>query len=307
MATLETAADELVLKIASVDGEVEEAKERLAKLKELVANQGQQIDQDWIELARQVGELIQKANEERGKIQQDSQQAQAALSQLEASGHTAQDAFDSALEQAEGDVREFEGAIGDQEDPTEQLIEQGVETPLDDLRTGAQEVAEALEQVLDQARTFLEGDVASGLSTMRDELEQRVDALNETLTEECTTALQDAFDDWTEKLEEIEELVNEEGFEAARDHAQEVVDWALAECAGTHQEELDRLADVVEVVEEALNELRSSVGESQTDVGEEGRGALEDAMNETSQALANMTATLDTVKAFLARYTFVEM
>ena len=307
MATLETAADELVRKLTTVDGEVEQAKERFAKLKELVTSLEEQIDQDWIQLAGQVGELIQKANQERGKIQQDSQQAQAALSQLDASGDTAQGAFDSALEQAESDAREFEGAIGDQEDPTEELIEQGVETPLDALRTGAEEVADALEQVLEEARTFLEDEVASGLSAMRDELEARVDALNETLAEECATALQDAFDDWTEKVEEIEELVDEQGFEAARDHAQEVVDWAIAECAGSHQEELDQLADVVGVVEDALTELRSDVGVCQTDVGEEGRGALEEALSETGQALANMTATLDSVKAFLARYTFVEM
>jgi len=308
VATLETAAEDLVRRITSLDGEVEAAKERLAKLKELVANQGQQIDQDWIELARQVGELIQKASEERGKLDQDSQQAQAALSQLEAGGKAAQSAFDSALEQAESDVKTFGDAIGDQEDPTEELIEQGVETPLEDLKTGAEEVADALEQAIEEARTFLEDDVAAGLSNLRDELEQRVDALNETLGgEECATALQEAFDDWAEKIDQVEELVNEQGFEAAREHAQEVVDWALGECADAHEEELDRLGDVVEVVEEALNELKSDVGECQTDVGEEGRSALEDAMNETSQALANMTATLDAVKAFLARYTFVEL
>lgn len=307
MSNLETAADELVLKLGAVDGEIEEAHQRFTSLRERLATLGEQVDADWVELARQVAAVVDKAQEERATLERASQEAEQAVAEAEAGLRAAGEQAGALLEASEGRASALAAHVREHEPRLEDLVDQAAEAPLRALAERAGEVGTELEEALHDARDFLQDEVEPSLQSAREAVEGRFAELRTTLSEECGTALQSAFDDWSQKLDEVRDLVEESGFEAAQAQAREVVDWALAECGRTHQEELERLLAVAAVVHEALEGLREDAAECRTDVGEEGGEALVRALAEATEALQQMISALDAVKQVMASYTFVQM
>lgn len=306
--TLETAADELVRKIRSVEGEVETATERLDDLKKQASALGGQIDDAWTELARQVGELMDKAEEERVAIQRNCEEAAQAVAQLEGGARGTRESAASALEQVQASTNtEFADAIRLKQEPLDQLVTQAAEDTFESLGERAGEVASELEQALGEARDFLADEVVASLEEMQGQIEERLSAMRETLVEDCGSAIQEAYDDWSAKLDEVVGTVEEKGFDAAQDHAKEVVDYALEQCAQAHEGELERLMQVVQLVEEALDTVKTDVEGRRGSLAEDGKEALDDGANETKQALADALEALDQVKQLLASYTFVAM
>ena len=94
MANLEVAADELVRKLKSVDDEVEEAKDRFTTLKGQLDSLGDQVDTDWVELARAVGDLVEKVQEELATLGNEAQETTQAVANLEPTGQGAQQAIE---------------------------------------------------------------------------------------------------------------------------------------------------------------------------------------------------------------------
>lgn len=307
MANLEVAADELVRKLKSVDDEVEEAKDRFTTLKGQLDSLGDQVDTDWIELARAVGDLVEKVQEELATLGNEAQETTQAVANLEPTGQGAQQAAEAGLNAAEEGTSALSTAVNERGPQIDSAAEAGEQT-FQGLSQQAEEVSTQLEEALQQARDFLTGDVVSALETMQSEIADRFAEMRTTLTEECTTALQSSYDEWSGRLDEVLATVEVEGFQAAHEQGQQVVEWALGECATGHEQELERLLEVVGIVQEALATLRDEgIGESRTDVGEEGRNALDQGMAETQQALLGMIGALDACRQVMSSYSFVSL
>jgi ABC-type transporter Mla subunit MlaD len=307
MANLEVAADELVRKLKAVDDEVEEARQGISRLKGQVDSLGDELDDEWIEVARAVSELVEKAQEEVGTLGSEAQETTQAVANVEPMGQSAQQAAEAGLGAAEQGTTAFGDAVNQRGPQVDSAAEAGEQT-FQALSQQAEEVSSNLEEVLQQARDFLTGGVVSAFETMQAEISDRFDEMRTTLTQECTTALQEAYDNWSEKLDEVLSTVEEEGFTAAQAQGEEVVEWALTETATGHEQELERLLQVVGVVQEALQTLRDeSIGESRTDVGEEGRNALAQALAETETALLGMIAALDACRQTMSDYSFIQL
>jgi uncharacterized phage infection (PIP) family protein YhgE len=307
VANLEVAADELVRKLKSVDDEVEEARQGFTTLKGQIDSLGDGLDDDWIELARAVGELVEKAQEELGTLGNEAQETTQAVANLEPMGQSAQQAAEAGLGAAEEGTSSFSEAINAR-GPQMDSVAEGGEQVFQQLSQQAEEISGQLDEVMQAARDFLTGDVVSAFETMQGEIADRFDEMRTTLMEECTTALQNSYDEWSGHLDEVLSTVEDEGFAAAEAQAQEVVEWALTEAATGHEQELERLLQVVATVEEALQTLRDEhIAESRTDVGEEGRNALEQAMAETQAALEGMIGALDACRELMSNYSFVQL
>lgn len=304
--TLETAADELVRKLRAVDGEVEIAHDRFAELKKDVSSLGDQIDAAWTDLAKQVAELVEKAEEETASIQRECDEAGKALAQLEGGARSAQSNAASALQQAESSTAEFGDYVRQKEEPLDRLVTEAAEKTFESLGERADEVASEMERALEEAKDFLADEVTSSLEEMQEQIGDRLSALRDTLVDECGSALQAAYDDWSAKLDEVVDLVEEEGFEATKDNAKEVVAHALEECSKAHETELENLLKVAELVEEALKTVVTDVEERRSELAE-AKGDLDGGLEETKQALADALEALDEVKQLLASYTFVSV
>jgi len=307
VANLEVAADELVRKLKSVDDEVEEARQGFTTRKGQIDALGDELDDEWISLARAVGELVEKAQEELGTLGNEAQETTQAVANLEPMGQSAQEAAEQGLEAAEQGTSSFGDAVNQRGPQMNSAAEAGEQT-FQGLSQQAEEVSSQLEEVLQAARDFLTGEVVSAFETMQGDIADRFDEMRTTLTQECTTALQESYDEWSSRLDEVLATVEEEGFGAAQEQAQQVVEWALQEAATGHEQELERLLQVVGVVQEALQTLRDeNIGEAKTDVGEEGRNALNQALAETETALLGMIGALDACRQTLSNYSFVQL
>ena len=306
MANLEVAADELVRKLTSVTDEVNEAHERFATLTGQVAALAGEVDQEWAELVRAAGELVAKAQAEQETLARETGESVQALAALEGTAERGEEAVATGLEAAENGTKDLAEVIRQHRPPVESAGEAG-ERSLQALGEQAEALGTQLEQVLQEGRDFLTGEVAAELDTLRDAIADRFAEMRTTLVEECGGALQTAYDDWSARLGEVLETIEQEGFQAARENAEEVVGWALSECATAHEEELNRLRDVAEVVQGALRSLEEDLAECATDVGEEGAEALEQALAEAQQALAGMIAALDGCRQEMSSYSFVDM
>lgn len=306
MANLEVAADELVRKLRTVDGELEQAHDRFSELKQKLGDLGEGLDDDWVELARAVADLVGKAGEELTTIGGEAQESASAVSAVESMGQGASDAFTGALDGAETGTTQLADGIT-AHGPQVAAAAEGGEQLFEALGSQAEEAGQQLQQVLQEARDFLTGEVAAALVTMEGEIADRFAEMRTTLLEECGGALQAAYDEWSSRLDEVIDSVSEDGFEAASGNAKEVVEWALGECAKKHDEEFDRLMQVAEVVREAVATLQQDVTEAVTDVGEEGKNALDEALAETQSALVGMVAALDACRNVMAGYSFCQV
>lgn len=308
MANLEVAADELVRKLKSVDEEVTEARQGLARLTGQIASLGEALDEQWIEVAKAVADLLETASEELGTLEHEAQETTQAVASLEATGHAAEEAARAGLEAAEQGTTSLAEAAAQRAPQVDGAAESG-DQALAALEAHAGEVAAELERVMEQARAFLTGEVVSALETSQGAIADRVEAARATIVEECAAAVRKAYEEWADHLEEAVALVEEQGFLAMAVQARQVVDWALPEVEREYEGELELLVGIAGLVERTLETLRDETLPDCADQvgGDEGAVALAQAVAETERALGEMTSALDAVRQVMARYSFVDL
>ena len=308
MANLEVAADELVRKLKSVDDEVTEARQGLARLKGQVDSLGEALDEQWIEVARAVADLVETAGEEQAALGRETQEAVQAVATLEATGHAAEEAAQADLQASEEGTDSLTQAVEQRQAQMDAMAESGGQA-LAALEEQAAEVATRLEQVMQQARDFLTGDVVAALETMQTQLADRFEAVRVTLTEQCTATVRNACEEWAERLEEVLSLVEDDGFTTMQVHAQQCEDWAFDEVVPQYEGETELLVGVAGLVGRTLAAFRDEDLPETADLvsGDEGTQGLTQAAAETQSALAAMIDALDGCRQVLSRYSFVDL
>jgi chromosome segregation ATPase len=305
VAIFEDAAEALVNRLESLDDEITEAKKRFAAHHQALAALDEQMAADWNDLSEEVSSFLHKVQEEAGLLNQDGNEALRQLSELQNEINGSRSEAEGELEGSRDDVKSLAEHIRALEPPLDALVANGAETPFGNLRDLAQDVERQLEAALNEARDFLQL-VATDLETVRGDIDQRSDDVRGHVTGECVDNLQNAYAEWEGHVEELEALV-EAKFEELPQNAREVVEYAMTECTAGHEEEFNRLGELVEDIDLALQALDGTVGETETDIGEEAYGSLDERLGGTSQAVARTIEALDRVKGVLAGYTFVQM
>jgi chromosome segregation ATPase len=185
-------------------------------------------------------------------------------------------------------------------------ILQGVLAVAEGLKTRVDEIETNLEQALAEARRLLQEGLTADLERFQDEIKQKADEVAATINE-CPTELQAKYDEFSEHLKEVESLLEDEAFGRAPDHAREVVEEALKQCAQEHREELEQVVAAAATLESTIGELDQEVDETKSETVESGKEDLLEKMSETSDGLGEAQQALSEVKALLARFAFVRM
>ena len=305
MAIFEDAAEALVNRLESLDDEITEAKKRFAAHHQALATLDEQMASDWNDLSEEVASFLHKVQEETGLLNQDGNEALRHLAELQNEVQGTRAEAEAELEGSRDDVKALAEHVRSLEPPLDGLVANGAETPFANLRDLAQDVERQLEAALNEARDFLQL-VATDLETVKGDVDQRSDDVRGHIAGECMDNLQNAYAEWEGHVEELEALV-EAKFEELPTNAREVVEYAMTECTAGHEEEFNKLGELVEDIDQALQALDGTVGETETDIGEEAYSALDDRLGTTSQSVARTIDALDRVKTVLASYTFVQM
>jgi chromosome segregation ATPase len=305
VATLEDAAQELVDKLEQLDGECKEAQDafagHLTDLQELDGG----LAREWDALAAAVTAFLEKVQEQQGLLAEDGTEAANELGTLRGEVEGAQAAAEAEIAGSRDELLALSEHLRSLEPALEPVVASGGEAPFTALRAQAEGVRAQLEQAVADAGAYLQ-DVGTELGTLARDVEERAEALRAHVAEECTAQLQAGFDAWQANVEQLEELVRAK-LDELPVNAREVVEHAMGECVAGHEEELDRVLALMPQIEQALADLRSTIEETATDVGEEALGALDDRFGSLGQSITRTSDALDAVREVLASYTFVTL
>jgi hypothetical protein len=304
VATLEDAAEQLVVKLKSLDSEIEESQHALEDLRGRVQETAEEVEEEWSALTESVTSLFDTLHEEQGRLAVEVQETLQATADAGGAVRENGAGMRSQIAEEQDDLAALAHHAAGLEPGVESLVAEAGEAPAQSVAARARAVEQALAQVLEEARDFLQEDVVSTLELLADDVRERCQALRARLVEEGTVALQGVFDDWDAKVDELEDYVSTQGFLASHSHARAIVDWALAEartaCEG-HLEGLDTLLD--ETVR-PLQELGADLTRAaEILAGDAAR--FVDQLDGTRVSAAGAVSALDSIRELLARYSFV--
>ncbi len=307
MATLEDAAEELVVKLRGLDSEIEESSHKLEELRDRVEDVGEDVEKEWTALGEAVTSFLDKVREEQEALDRQAQETLQGVS--DAHQAVAEDGAAARTEIAEGHAQlEALGQHATGLEPgVESLTADAGEAPARSLAERAHELQQELERVVEEARDFLRDEVVPAVEHVATDVRERCQELHRELAEEMTGALQQAFDDWEPKVDQLEEYVATKGFQTSQHHAHDVVDYALEECQTACGHQLEDLQQLVGILVTQLGELATEVHHSADTLVTQAGTELAQELDRTRDAGVNAVAALDAVRQRLAAYSFVEV
>ncbi|HET9316107.1 MAG TPA: hypothetical protein VFQ51_10980 [Vicinamibacteria bacterium] len=304
MATLEDAAAELVTRLKGLDSEIEESQHALEKLRAGTVEISGGVDQEWARLTEAVTSFLDTLREEEERMTDDVREALQATG--DARGNVQEDGSEARADIAEAgaDLDALAQHATALQPGLESLVTESGEAPARALAARAQEVERELAQALEDARTFLADEGCAALDEVADEIRQRCQALKGFL-EERAGELDAATDEFEHKVDQLEQYVATHAFQASRDHARAVVEWALAEFGHGSDAQLEGLGAVVAEAVAALQELAAEVAGAGVSLA--GQGAeLGSALSGPREAIVGAVSALDSVKELLAGLSFLQ-
>jgi uncharacterized phage infection (PIP) family protein YhgE len=307
VATLDDAAEALVLKLRGLDDEIAHSEHELQEYRTRIEAVTHEVDQEWTALGETVSTFMAKLHEQQDKLGQESQQA------LHAAADTQQALADGASEaHAElADGRQQLEALAHHaaglQPNLESLAREAGEAPAHALAQQAAQIEHELEQALDEARDFLATDVVHGLEQLAQDIRERCQQLRTTLADQAAHALQAAYDEWQSKVEELEQYVSTRAFDASRQHAHDVVDYALEECQTAFTQQAEQTHQAVEALVGQLQALAAEAQRSAEAVVAQAGKEVAGELDGTHEAATTALSALGSVRDLLARYRFVRV
>mgnify|MGYP001591209906 CR=1 FL=1 len=307
MATLDDAAEALVVKLRGLDSEIEESEHRLDELRGQIETTSHEVDREWTALTEAVTSFLEKVHEEQDRLGQETQQALQATADTQQAVATSGAEARSEIAESQAHLDALAQHAAGLQPAVESLASEAGEVPAHSLTERAAQIEQELAHALDEARDFLRNEVVHEIEQVAQEIRERCQALRTVLAEEYTVALQAAFDEWESKVEELEEYVSTQGFVASHDHARAYVDYAAGECQTGYGEQLDGIRQVVEALGGQLEELAAEARRSGDTVVAQTGTDLTGGLDGTRDAVADTLSALGSVRDVLGSYTFVQM
>lgn len=306
MATLEDAAEELVIKLKGLDAEIEESEEKFEGLKTAIDGVAGELEHEWTALAAAVTSFGKALEEEQQKLEEQAKETLQGLG--DAQSTVAHDGAEARTEI--GEARSQLDALGEHAKALDTAVEslaQAGEAPAKGLAEHARELDQQLTKLFEEARDFVHDEVIPAIETVATDVRTRCEALHKVMAEELPTSFQESFDDWEAEVDKIEQELATETFNASHPHANQCVEAALEECETACGHQVDELKSLVGVLVAQLQELATDVGKSASSLVAEAGADLVKELGQVQTAGAAAVAALDNVKQTLASYTFLEV
>lgn len=307
MATFEDAADALVVKLRGLDSEIEESEDKLEDLRERLEAVTHDVEQEWTALREAATSLLDKVRDEQeqlaGQVQETGQAMVDAQNAVAEHGAEARQEAADAHAQLDALTQHATGL----EPGVESLAAEAGEAPAKSLADRARELQQELDRLVQEARDFLQDEVAGAANDAADEVRQMCQTVHQSLAEAAAEAFKDAYQQWETAVDGLEAYVVSQGYDASRQHAHAVVEYAAAECATACGTQMDELQQLVGVLQAQLKQMAGEVEQSAERVVTQTGAQLLQELDVTEKAAKSAVASLDAVKQQLAQYSFVEV
>lgn len=305
MATLEDAAEDLVVKLKALDAEIEESDHKLEELRGRVETAAREVDEDWKDLTEAVTSLLDKVREEAEQLDQQTQETLTAVTDA----HNAVGENATAAQNEIGQAAAELDALGQQaaalEPAVDSLVADAGEAPAHALAARAKELEQELTKLVEEARDFLRDEVVPAIEQVADDVKDRCEELHRVLAEQHTDELQKAYDEWEGRVDELEDYVLKQGYQASHQHAKDVVEYALDECETGSLEQVEEVHQLVGVLETQLQQLATEVQRSGKDLVDQHGEKLKHELEQAKEAAVKAVAGLDKMKQELAERSFM--
>jgi uncharacterized coiled-coil DUF342 family protein len=306
VATLEDAAEELVIKLRGLESEIAESDQKLETLRERMETAMQELEGDWTDLTEAVESLLVKVREEGEQLDRQGEQTlQAVTDAHNALGESATNARDE-IGRTVAELDSLGQRATALEPTVESLVREGVEASAQALEDRAKELEQELGRLVDEARDFLTEDVVPALEQVADDVRERCQELHRSLTEERTEPLQQAFDEWSGHIDEVEAYVLEQGYATSRHHAEDVVEYAMDACETASRQRLEGLTQVVGLLEGQLQQFTAEVERAGKDLTDQSGVRLLRELDGATESAERAVSGLDRVRQELAARSFME-
>jgi chromosome segregation ATPase len=306
MATLEGAAEQLVVKLRGLDSEIEESEQKLEALTERVETVARDVEKDWTALAEAAASLLDRLREGQQTLQQQDQQTVQALNGAHRA--LAEEAAQARSEVAEGRTA-LDGLAHHAtvlEPGVDSLAAEAGESPAVSLAERARDLQQELARIVEEARDFLRDDVVPAAEQTADEVREACGDVRRLLADEAAS-LQHAFDEWESKVDGLEDYVMTQGYKASHQHARDVVEYAVEECDTGCRQHLDDLQQLVGVLLGQLKDMAGEIDQSVEALVTRAGADLLQELEGTRTSATDAVAALDRVKQQLSSYSFVEV
>ena len=306
MATLEDAAEDLVIKLRGLESEIAESDQKLETLRERMEAAKRDLEEDWTDLTEAVESLLDKVREEGEQLdRQGDETLQAVTDAHNALGENATNARNE-IAQAAAEL----DALGQQatalEQAIEPLVQDGIEAPAQALEDRAKELEQELGRLVDEVRDFLVDDVVPTIEQVTEDVRERCQELHRSLTEDHTQPLQEMFDEWSGQIDKLESYVLEQGYTTSRQHAQDVVEYAMDECETTSRQHLEGVTQLVGLLEGQLKQFAAEMERAGRELTDQNGARLLRELDEAKEAAERAVSGLDGVRQELAARSFME-
>lgn len=305
MATLEDAAEELVVRLKGLDVEIEQSRGRLDDLEHRIESASRQVAAEWTVLVAAATSCLEKVREQQERLGQSTEETLQALGQAQKTVHENGAEARSAIAEGRAWLEGLTRHAAALEPGVESLVVEAGEAPARSLAERAAGIEQELARVAEQARSFLRDEVAPGLEQSAADLRERCEALKSELAEEHTAALEEVFAEWESRVDELEQHVATEAFRSSQQHVHDVVAFALDECGEDCGEQIGVLCGLAAALD---GQLQALLAELQRAFETAAQGAeLNGALDATNDAASAALAALGRVRGLLASYRFVEI
>lgn len=306
MATLEDAAEDLVLKLRGLDAEIAESDHKLETLRERMQTAKHDVEEDWSDLTEAVESFLGTVRDEEEQLDRQGEETlQAVVDAHNALGENATNAH-GEIEQAAADLDALGQQAAELEPQVESMVHDGVEEPAQGLGERARELEQELGRLVDEARDFLIEEVVPGIEQVADDVRERCQELQRSLTEDRTQPLQEVFDEWSGHIDELERYVLQQGYDASHQHALDVVAYAIDECETGSRQRVEELTQVVSLLEGQLRQLATEVDRAGDSLTNQSGARLLRELDEAREAAERTVSGLDRVRQELAARSFMD-
>jgi len=307
VATLEDAADDLVIKLKGLDAEITESEGKFEGFKDGIDGVAGELDHEWTALTAAVTSFAKALDEEQHKLDEQARETLQGLSEAQAAvAHDGAEAR-SEIGQARGQLDALGEHAKTLDTAVESLVAAAGEAPAKGLAEHARELDQQLTKLFEEARDFVHDEMVPAIEAVATEVRTHCGELQRTMAEQLTPSLQRSFDEWETEVDKLEQHVATDSFNASHQHAGQCVEAALEECETACGQQVDEVKQLVGVLVSQLQELATDVGKSAHSLVAEAGVELVRELGQVHAAGAAAVAALDNVKQTLASYTFVEV
>lgn len=273
MSELRTSAPTAVEKVSELQADLETARQSLGALETLAATLSEQMDADWAAFTERARDVLARAASERSAVVERSQAAVEALGELDGAVDQARQEAEQGIEAAEEAVQELAEMARTTSTQADQVLDT-VDAAGQQLAGHVQAAGQAAATSLSGARDLLQNEVFGELRDLEAVLQREKDAFVQSFNE-ATFELQESYELWQQRLDDTERIV-EDAFAQAREHFEQVTQFALEQCATAYAAELDQVAELARRLDTAVEGLSEAVRKAQGEVPAAGQDLREE-------------------------------